>query len=235
LYFVAFDQDREHAFTYYRAGSAASALTPADIDDSYIRSARLLHTSGITQAISDSARAAADKAIDIARAAGVPVSYDANLRPKLRATEELRETFVQTIARADIVFTSEQDAALVYGDAPPGDVTKAVLSAGAKVAVLKGGERGCVVACADCVSEISEGFPVDRLDASGAGDAFAAAFVVEWLKEADLSAAARFANAVGAITATGLGAVSAVPTIDEVVDFLRRVEDRPARTVQAET
>lgn len=68
---------------YYRRESAGSRLSPEDLDPALIRSARVLHVSAITPALSASARAAVRHAIDEARAAGVPVSLDVNYRKAL--------------------------------------------------------------------------------------------------------------------------------------------------------
>src|SRR5579883_3209212 len=69
IYFVTHDRDG-HQFTYYRAGSAASRVTPADVSAAAIAGARILHLSGISQAISESAAATAAEAIAQARAHG---------------------------------------------------------------------------------------------------------------------------------------------------------------------
>jgi sugar/nucleoside kinase (ribokinase family) len=62
---------------------------------------------------------------------------------------------------------------------------------------------------------------VDVVDATGAGDAFAGAFVAAWLGGARVEDAAQFANASGALTTTGLGAVEPIPTRAQVVEFIR--------------
>ena len=94
LYVVSHGEDG-HRFTYYRAGSAASRMEPADVPEDAIRGARMLHVSGVSQAISSSACDAVFRAIEVAKAAGVGVSYDTNLRlslwPKARATAVIHE------------------------------------------------------------------------------------------------------------------------------------------------
>ncbi|MGZ4650589.1 MAG: hypothetical protein ACXV3A_08655 [Kineosporiaceae bacterium] len=68
---------------YYRKGSAGSRLAVADLPVDRIRAAGVLHVTGITPALSSSARAATFAAIEEARAAAVPVSVDVNHRPTL--------------------------------------------------------------------------------------------------------------------------------------------------------
>ena len=72
-----------HKFDYLRKNSAASLMTPEDLPADYIAGARCFHLSAIGQAISDSARETCNAAVSVARAAGVKVSYDTNLRLRL--------------------------------------------------------------------------------------------------------------------------------------------------------
>lgn len=220
VYFISLDEDGRHSFTYYRAGSAASRLSPADLDAGYLSAARVLHTTGITQAISGSARETAVEAMRVARAQGVIVSYDANVRPRLMALDGLRVTIIDACARADVVFLSVEDAGYLYDSLPAGAVVDRVLARGPKVAVLRQGAAGCLVAAADGQRVAVPGWPVEAVDATGAGDAFNAGFLVQWLGGADLEQAGRFANAVGALTTRGIGAVAPIPRRAQVEAFI---------------
>ena len=82
LYFVTHG-NAGHRFSYRRAGSAASRMGPASVPPGLVESARWLHCSGISQAISTSACDAVFEAIARARAAGTRVSYDLNFRASL--------------------------------------------------------------------------------------------------------------------------------------------------------
>ncbi|MCL4394070.1 MAG: PfkB family carbohydrate kinase, partial [Chloroflexi bacterium] len=88
IYFICLLGDGGHDFTYYRSGSAASQLRPQDLD--YVADARVLHVSGITQAISRSACDACFAAMDAAHQAGRLVSYDPNVRLKLWSRDTAR-------------------------------------------------------------------------------------------------------------------------------------------------
>jgi 2-dehydro-3-deoxygluconokinase len=220
VYFIALCSDRGHEFTYYRHGSAASRITPADLDPAYLRGARLFHTSGISQAISESCRAAVDAAITAARTQGVMVSYDLNIRPGLWPPTVARAVVEGTIPRADIVFLSGEDIGHLYGGTPPEELMAMMLAAGPRLVVLKQGEDGCLILSADGQRVQVPAWPVDVVDTTGAGDAFAAAFAVEWLRGVPLEQAGRFANAVGALTAAGLGAVEPIPTRVQVEEFM---------------
>ncbi len=220
IYFIALAENGTHEFTYYRDGSAASRLHPRDIDPEYLARAKILHTSGITQAISPSAAAAADAAIALACQQHLTISYDANVRPKLRELSSLRATFEAVLSSVHIVFLSTEDANHLYGTVTAAEVVERVLARGPQVAVLKQGEMGCLIASADGTRLHVAGWPISAVDATGAGDAFDAAFLVERARGVPLDQAGRFANAVGALTATGLGAVGAIPTRAHVEQFM---------------
>src|SRR5690349_8704258 len=100
VYFVTHGE-RGHAFSYLRAGSAASRLSPSALPLDVIRAARVLHVSGISQAISASACDAVFEAMTIARDAGVKVSYDTNLRLSLWPIARARATIVASLAYCD--------------------------------------------------------------------------------------------------------------------------------------
>lgn len=227
VYFIALCADGGHEFTYYRHGSAASRITPADLDPTYLHGARLFHTSGISQAISESCRQTVDAAITAARDQGALVSYDLNIRPGLWPPAVARTVVEGTIPRADLVFLSEEDVGHLYGGAPPDEVMAILLAAGPRLVVLKQGEGGCLILSAEGERIWVPAWPVDVVDTTGAGDAFAAAFAVEWLRGASLEQAGRFANAVGALTAAGLGAVAPIPTRAHVEEFMAMSRTAP--------
>ncbi|NEA28572.1 sugar kinase, partial [Actinomadura bangladeshensis] len=109
---------------YYRTGSAGSRLRPSDVPHDLIRSARVLHVTGITAAISDTARQALVDAVETARDAGVPVSLDLNYRTALWTPAEAGECLRDLAGRADLVFATEAEARLVVaGDDAAGLAT----------------------------------------------------------------------------------------------------------------
>jgi len=106
VYFVTHGP-QGHEFSYLRAGSAASRMTPATLPRALIRGAKILHVSGISQAISATACDASLAAMDEARAAGVRVSYDTNLRLKLWPLPRARAVILTSLARCDFCVPSQ--------------------------------------------------------------------------------------------------------------------------------
>ncbi len=218
VYFISYDEDG-HAFTYYRRGSAASRLRPEGLPLAAIAGARLLHLSGISQAISDSACDAAFAAVAHAREAGTLVSYDPNLRLKLWPLARARAIVLETVSLADIVLPSLEDATQLLGEDHPDGLVDTFLARGAKLVALKLGAEGVLVADAHGRQRLP-GHRVATVDATGAGDTFDGAFLAERLRGADLEAAARYANAAAALSTTGHGAVAPIPRRDAVEAFL---------------
>ncbi|MDB5805280.1 MAG: 2-dehydro-3-deoxygluconokinase [Betaproteobacteria bacterium] len=220
VYFVTHDA-RGHVFSYLRQGSAASRMVPGDLPVQLIEGARYLHVSGISQAISESAADTAFQAMQIARAAGVKVAYDTNLRLKLWPLERAREVMLRAIALADYLLPSLEDMQALSGLNEPDAIIDWCLAQGTRNVVLKLGHYGCIAATREERTRIA-GHTVDAVDATGAGDCFDGAFLARLHFGDDLLAAARYANAAAALTTTGFGAVAPLPRREAVQAFLEQ-------------
>jgi 2-dehydro-3-deoxygluconokinase len=220
VYFVTHDI-RGHVFSYLREGSAASRMTAGDIPEHLIRGARYLHVSGISQAISASAREAVFHAIQVARAAGVKVSYDTNLRLKLWPLERAREVMQRAIGLSDYLLPSLEDLQALAGLEEPDAILDWCFAQGARHVVLKLGKQGCIAATPESRTPIA-GHSVMAVDATGAGDCFDGAFLARQHFGDDMVSAARYANAAAALTTTGFGAVAPLPRREAVQAFLER-------------
>lgn len=214
IYFVTHD-DRGHHFDFFRAGSAASRMTPASLPRERIASARVLHLSGISLAISASACDAGYAAIEVARAAGAWVSFDTNLRLKLWSVDRARAVTNDVIARCDICLPSHDDLAVLTGLTEPDALVDHCLRLGARIVALKLGASGAVVADATRRVRIPP-HPCTPVDATGAGDTFGGAFVARLVAGDDLVAAGRYASVAAALSTEGWGAVDPIPTAARV-------------------
>jgi len=219
VYFISVKDGGEHDFTYYRRGSAASHLSPADLDLDYIKMAKAFHSSGISQAISRSSREAVFRAMEVAKEAGVLVSYDPNIRPKLWPLNVARPVVMRTIRLADVVMPSMEDLKTLLGSASPEEALRLILKRGPKTVAIKLGAGGCIVASGGKTVR-APGFKVTPVDTTGAGDAFDGAVIVGLLQGWALEDVAEFANAVGALTTLGRGAVEPIPRQNGVYAFI---------------
>lgn len=229
IYFTSRQGDRHH-FTYYRHASAASRMDPEDLPVDYIRRARWLHVSGISQAISASAAQTVVKAVAVARQAGLCISYDPNLRLQLWSIDAAREMTHRLAPLIDIMLPSYEDACCLTGQTDPEQIARYYLSLGLRVVVLKMGVEGALLAEAPPPADRGAitiqkfpGFTVHAIDASGAGDTFDAAFAVARLEGRPAADCVRFANAAGALVTTGIGAVTPIPHREAVVALLNRM------------
>jgi 2-dehydro-3-deoxygluconokinase len=208
-----------HEFSYLRAGSAASRMRPADLPLDVIRAAKVLHVSGISQAISASACDTCFAAIDAARGAGVKIAYDTNLRLKLWPLPRARAIVRASLALADWALPSLEDAKLLFGRTEPDAILDACHQDGVPLVVLRCGAAGCVVSDGRRRERVA-GHRVDAIDATGAGDCFDGAFAARLTAGDDPFAAARYANAAAALATTGYGAVAPLPRHAQVVALL---------------
>jgi 2-dehydro-3-deoxygluconokinase len=211
-----------HAFTYFRAGSAASRIRPEDLPQKLIQAARYLHISGITQAISTSACDTAFQAIEQARSAGVKVSYDPNLRLKLWPLPRAKAIIEATAPLSDYFLPSLEDARTLTGFDNPDAIAEHFLARGAKAVVLKLGADGALVAEGKLRLRLNA-HPVSMVDATGAGDCFDGALIARLSAGSTLVEAARYANAAAALTTTGFGAVAPIPRPDAVHSLLENL------------
>jgi ribokinase len=125
------------------------------------------------------------------------------------------------LCEVDIISPNVTEAELITGQRSVDEssdklVASELIERGAKAVVLKLGSRGSMVVTADGHMARVGAYNVDIVDTTAAGDAFTAALAVNVAQGMELIAAAKFANAAGAIACTRLGAQSAMPTRDEV-------------------
>lgn len=220
VYFISLTEEGEHEFTYYRKNSAASHLSPEDINENYIKNAKILHTSGISQAISESSREAVFKAIEIAKRDNLVVSYDPNIRLKLWPINTAKAIVTYTLKFVDIATPSLEDAKLITGLETPEEIIDFLMNIGPKIIALKMGSKGCFVADEKQRKFVKAYQVKNVVDTTGAGDAFTGAFLVGILEGWDIVKAAKFANATAALKTLGLGAVTPIPTRRKVEEFL---------------
>lgn len=218
IYFITHGPDG-HAFTYFRAGSAASRLGPEALPEAVLRRAGILHVSGISQAISDTACDGVFRAMEIVRAAGGRVAYDTNLRLKLWPVDRARAVIHEALRSAEIALPGLDDATVLTGLEQPDAIADFYLGLGPKLVALKLGAKGVLLATPENRALVP-GFPVEAVDASGAGDCFDGAFLAELARGADPFDAARYANAAAALSTTGFGAVTPIPRRSDVEAFL---------------
>ncbi len=219
VYFISYGKEG-HVFTYARAGSAASLMRDKDLPLERIATARVLHVSGISQAISPEAADAVFAAIRHAKKNGNTVSYDTNLRLRLWPLDRARAVIHGAVALSDVALPGLDDAQKLTGLDAPEEICAFYLALGCRIVALTMGKGGTMVADGARLATIPAR-PVEAVDATGAGDTFDGAFLAEWLQHGDPFRAAAYANAAAALSTLGRGAVAPMPRRRDVEDFLK--------------
>jgi 2-dehydro-3-deoxygluconokinase len=206
---------------YYRRGNAGGKLAPEHVLAEQVMEARIVHLSGITPALSDSARAATFRALELAEQAGRTTCVDLNYRSALWTTDEARPVLLDMVERADIVLAGEEEAALVTGlpAADPLDAAELLGRLGPRLAVIKRGAAGAV-AWDDGCKRVVPPHPTRVCDPIGAGDSFAAGLLADLARGRTPQEALETAAAVAAVSVACEGDWEGLPTRSEI-DELR--------------
>lgn len=214
IYFVSHDAQGHH-FHFFRTGSAASRMRPQDLPRALIEGARVLQLSGISLAISPQACDTAYAAIEMARAAGVQICFDTNLRLKLWPMARARAVMTDVLRLSHIALPSYDDIVAITGLTDADAIVDHCLTLGAEVVALKLGDKGALVASASERHRIPP-HPCHPVDATGAGDTFGGAFVARRIAGDSLRDAGRYAAAAAALSTEGYGAVEPIPRAEQV-------------------
>jgi 2-dehydro-3-deoxygluconokinase len=192
-------------------------MTPADLDPAYIGGARVLHVSGISQAISPSCRETVLAAVRLARELGVLVSYDPNLRRKLwPSLAEAQAAMQEVLPFADIVLPSAPDEMTeLLGVRTSEEGIERLWAAGVGTVAVKLGEKGCLLGHEGRLIAIPPFVPGAVVDATGAGDAFDGAFLHGLMDGLSADEAARLAVVCAGLSLRKRGAIGGLPHREE--------------------
>jgi 2-dehydro-3-deoxygluconokinase len=202
-------RDDDTEVVYRRAESAGAALTASDLDRTLLADARVIHVSGITAALSKSCAQVTSTALVLARDGGALASFDLNVRPQLWQRDPA-EALRELTALADVCFASAQEAMLLTGRDDPFEAAGEIADLGPSTVVVKLGAEGALALEDGEIIQIPPRV-VDAVDAVGAGDAFAAGFLVSRLKHADLRESLAIAAWCGAEVARSRRDAVALP------------------------
>jgi 2-dehydro-3-deoxygluconokinase len=254
LYFVEFGAaPRASSVLYDRANSAFSAIQPGEVDwEDALAGARWFHTSGITPALSDSAAAATQEALQAARKAGITVSYDLNYRSKLWSPAKAQSVQEPLMEYVDVLITTEEDTSTVFkikADTQGEEKKYEAVSAepyievarrlqekfGFKAVAITLRENPLVWRNTWTAIAYAEGkiyddvrYDLEIVDRIGGGDSFSAGFIYGYLTHKSYAAAVRYGNAFSALKHTVPGDFNWA-TLAEVEQLLKGASLRVAR------
>jgi 2-dehydro-3-deoxygluconokinase len=202
---------------YYRAGSAASTMDSSVWSSPW--SARIVHLSGITPALSASCAAFVADGLRSRPVPGALYSFDVNYRPGLWPVTRAAVELAALANQADLVFVGLDEAATLWGVRTPGDV-RAVLPKCATL-VVKDGAVGAT-SFTDGGSFFLPAPPVEVVEPVGAGDAFAAGYLFGVLHAVREEDRLRLGHTLAAVALTTVGDVGAVPPASSLLAALPR-------------
>jgi fructokinase len=232
LSFVAQKSDGVRDCMFYRNPGADMLLRPDELDAAYFAGATFFHFGSISLGC-EPAKSATLRAIELAKANGLLVSYDPNLRLSLWPDlATARKEILDGFPLADVVKISEEEYGEILGVDTPEACADAILGMGPRLVVVTLGPKGCYYSDGTRSGYLPTFSDVTVVETTGAGDAFVAATLVGLagrIQKGDSDALVAddtfvrvltFANAAGSIATTKLGAIPSLPDRAQVAQFL---------------
>lgn len=219
LYLREWLPDGERRPYYYRTGSAGASFSPADWPQ-HLTGAGWLHLTGITPALSESCREATFTALDWARSAGIPMSFDPNYRPALWDIDTARPVLCSLISACDVVLIGLDEASLLFGAATVSQAAAAAADLGPDLVIVKQGAAGAS-AWQDGQLSSQPALAAAAADPVGAGDAFDAGCVAALLRGRPIADALALGAYCGARVAELPGEHAGFPQHGSLPGYLR--------------
>lgn len=209
---------------YYRKGSAASHITPKEIEAIDFSDVEHVHVTGIPPALSETSRAATYRLMEIAKEKNIFITFDPNLRPALWESKEVMIKVINDLASmADVVLPGIEECKILAGTDDCDKAADFYQNLGVKTVVIKIGAKGAYVRDGKDTYTIG-GFKVDKVvDTVGAGDGFAVGVISGRLEGLTLAEAVRRGNAIGAIQVTNISDNEGLPTREQLRRFMENI------------
>jgi fructokinase len=227
LAFVSLREDGERDFSFYRNPSADLLLTKEEIDENWFSSGDILHFCSV-DLVESPMKQAHVKAIQSAKSKGGIISFDPNVRlPLWNDPKECRNTILEFVPMVHLVKISDEELEFITGISNIEEAIASLFTGDVKAVIFTKASKGADLYLKDKKYE-STGYHVDVQDTTGAGDAFIGGLLYQLLDkqvtqlnlektlENQHQSILAFANASGALTTTGKGAISSLPTKEEV-------------------
>lgn len=229
LAFVSHDEDADRGFTFYREATADTRFQPGTVSDETLTELDWVAFGGVCLT-TDPARTAMLDLAERAAERGCAVFFDPNARPELWADyDDPAAAFDDAVraacGNASVVKATPEDLAVAGIEDDPESLLDVLLDRGPHTAVLTLGSEGAIARATDAApwgpaTEAHAGFGVDVVDATGAGDAFAAGLLRGLADGRSLAGALAFANGAAAVATTSAGAMSAPVDRNAVTDLI---------------
>ncbi len=204
---------------YYRKDSAASKLSPNDLDKDYIANAKFLYLSGITPALSPSCRKTVFESIDMAKDNGLKIVFDPNIRRKLWKEEEARKVILEIAGKSDVILPGISECEFLFRTREYTQAVQSFHELGVETVIVKLGDKGAYYSTFDSKGYI-DSYPVKAvIDPVGAGDGFAAGVLSGFLDNLPISESVKRGCAIGAMVCSTNGDIEGLPSKRELHQF----------------
>lgn len=212
----------DHQSVIYRNNAADFQMTIEDVERPNYAAFGALITTGTVFAAEPS-RSAAFRAFNLARAAGLPIIFDLDYRPySWPSAEEAADVYSRAGELCDIVIGNDDEFGVMAGGKDRGfEFARNLAATSAQIVIYKMGEHGSVTFTCSGESFETGIFKVEALKPTGAGDSFMGAFIESLALGMPLRECVRRGSAAAAIVVTRVGCAPAMPTPEELEDFMQ--------------
>ncbi|SHF72450.1 aminoimidazole riboside kinase [Ornithinibacillus halophilus] len=228
LVFVTNTEDGERSFDFYINPSADQKLSKTNINKELFETHKIFHFGSISL-INNPIKEATKYAVELAEYNDMIISFDPNVRLSLWPDEEIaQETIISMLPKADILKVSEEELAFITGENRIEDGLEALEKYDIPLILVTLGAKGSYVHTKDGTVHIPA-LKVEAIDTTGAGDAYVSGILysihenhqsLEYLRLDEAEEMARFASISGALAASAKGAMTTLPTLDDVLKKL---------------
>jgi len=208
---------------YHRKKTASAKLSIDDIEPDYLASTKIVYSSGLTQALSISAKEAVAYAFRTAKELGIQTAYDPNFYPDILNVQEAKENFDEVITNVDIAFMStRRDTVDILELDSPEHVIKKLWDFGVGIVVVKSAAEGGYYTGYNGNIAFTEFYIKDIADTTCTGDVFNGAFLYAITHSLTPFEAAKLASITAGLQVERLGAIKSIPRADEVYPIFEK-------------
>ena len=225
-------EDGDRDFSFYRNPGADMMLRADEVQEDLIKTTRIFHF-GTLSMTHEGVREATKKALDVAKNAGVMISFDPNLRePLWKSLDEAKEQVLYGLQYADILKISDNEIQWLTGEEDYTEGVKKIREMkDIPLILVSMGKEGSRAYYKDMIVEVKPFLQENTIETTGAGDTFCANVLnyvlengLEDLTAEGLEEMLTFANAAASIITTKKGALRVMPTKEDVENFLKSVK-----------
>jgi 2-dehydro-3-deoxygluconokinase len=217
VYFREVLSDGSSRSFYYREKSPTSTMKSEELNEEYIKQAKVLHITGVFPSITKNNQEIILEAVKLAKKHNLVVSFDPNIRLKMWTKEEAKAYIEKLLPNVDILLIGDEEIEILLGDITIEDAIKTFHGYGIEKVIVKKGAKGALGSDGKNVYEVDAIKPKALVDTVGAGDGFAAGFLTSLVQGKSLEECVKFANAVGSLVVGVEGDNEGLPYYDDVL------------------